>query len=51
LVPASQEPRNIKGASTEGGTRSRTPLKMQKNFTPHLTFLGIIFLNDVFYSF
>jgi hypothetical protein len=51
LVPASQQQRNIKGPSTEGGTRSKTPLKMQKFFTPPLTFLGIIFLNGVFYSF
>jgi hypothetical protein len=49
LIPVSQQPRNIKGASTEGGTRSKTPLKMQYFFTPHLTFLGIIFLTGVFF--
>jgi hypothetical protein len=50
LVPASQQPRNIKGASTEGGTRSKTHLKLQIYLPPNLTFLGIIFFNATFFD-
>jgi hypothetical protein len=51
LVPATQQKRNSQGASTEGGTRSKTLRKNANFYTPHLTFWGTTFVSCLFYSF